>query len=91
MAKLLQRALLILGQVDFDPKSIREDISMVKRYPELLYSASELLDRAADLSSESAMLVHDNERRWRVFRQKIEKLTTQSTKQEAKSSHPHHY
>ena len=39
--------------------------------PGYLYSASELLDRAADLAAESAALVHDNERRWRVFRERV--------------------
>jgi hypothetical protein len=74
ISKLIHRSLLILDQIDFDPKAIREDISTRKRYPDLLFSASELLDRSADLSSEFAMLVHDNERRWRVFRQKVQEL-----------------
>jgi hypothetical protein len=78
LAKLLDRALLILGEIDFHPKAIREDISTRKRYPHLLYSASELLDRAADLSSEFAVLIHDNERRWRIFRQKVNKLRAES-------------
>lgn len=79
VAKLLDRALLILNLIDFSPKAIREDLSARKRYPDLLYSASELLDRGADLSGEFAMLVHDNERRWRVFRQKVNKLMAGST------------
>jgi hypothetical protein len=74
MAKLLERSLLILEQIDFNPKAIREDLSTRKKYPSLLYSASELLDRAADLSSEFAMLIHDNERRWRVFHQTVERI-----------------
>jgi hypothetical protein len=74
ISKLIQRTLLILDQIEFDPKSIREDISTRKRYPDLLFSSSELLDRSADLSSEFAMLVHDNERRWRVFRQTVQEL-----------------
>jgi hypothetical protein len=32
-----------------------------------LYSVAEMLDHAADLLSDYAGLVHDNERRWRVF------------------------
>ena len=74
VAKLLDRALLILNKIDFQPEAIREDILTIKRFPDLLYSASELLDRGADLSSEFAMLVHDNERRWRVFRQRVNRL-----------------
>jgi hypothetical protein len=83
MAKLLERSLLILNQIDFHPKAIRNDISTRKRYPDLLYSASELLDRAADLSSEFAMLIHANERRWRVFRQKVERLKEGTNKIES--------
>jgi hypothetical protein len=80
ISKLLERALLILGKIDFRPKAIREDVSTIKRYPDLLYSSSELLDRAADLSSEFAILVHDNERRWRVFRQKVKKIKERASK-----------
>ena len=32
------------------------------------------IDRAADLMAESAILVHDNERRWRVFGDHIHRL-----------------
>jgi hypothetical protein len=31
-----------------------------------------LVDRAVDLTTPSAALVHDNERRWRVFRERAE-------------------
>ena len=82
LAKLIDRSLLILEQIDFHPQAIRDDISTRKRYPDLLYSASELLDRAADLSSEFAMLIHDNERRWRVFRQKVKKIKEMSQRPE---------
>jgi hypothetical protein len=74
VAKLIKRSLLILDQINFNPEKIREDISKTKRFPELLYSASELMDRAADLSCEFAMLVHDNERRWRIFHKKVKKI-----------------
>jgi hypothetical protein len=33
-----------------------------------------LIDRAADLVVESSMLVHDNERRWRVFGERVRGL-----------------
>ena len=80
MAKLLERSLLILKQINFQPKPIREDLATRKSYPNLLYSASELLDRAADLSSEFAMLIHDNERRWRVFRQAVTRIKERASK-----------
>jgi hypothetical protein len=74
VSNLSKRALEILDQVDFEPKSIREDLLGPRIYFEYLYSASELLDRAADVASESSVMVHDNERRWRVFRKKIVKM-----------------
>ena len=37
-----------------------------------LYSAAEMIDHAADLFSEFAGIVHDNERRWRVFRARVQ-------------------
>ncbi len=74
VARLLHRALDLLGRVDFSPKALREDLGGARHGPSYLYSASELLDRAADLLSESATLVHDNERRWRVFGQRVREL-----------------
>ena len=37
---------------------------------------SELIDRASDLFVESATLVHDNERRWRVFGDRVSELAS---------------
>jgi hypothetical protein len=74
ISKLIKRAITLLEVIDFTPTAIRHDSKAVKTYPDYLYSASELIDRAADMASTSAMLVHDNERRWRVFREKIQKI-----------------
>jgi hypothetical protein len=74
-ARLLRRALDILDQIDFAPDAVRADLRAGRSLVPYLYSASELIDRAADLVSEFAMLVHDNERRWRVFRQQVVMLT----------------
>jgi hypothetical protein len=63
--RLLRRALEVLEPLDLTPAGIRADLGAARSCPAYLYSASELLDRAADLTSESATLVHDNERRWR--------------------------
>jgi hypothetical protein len=41
----------------------------------VLYSTAELISHAADLCSDSAGLVHDNERRWRTFRQRVSENT----------------
>jgi hypothetical protein len=71
---LVGRALEILERVEFSPRAVRADLSGQRFFPGYLYSASELVDRAADLMSVSAMLVHDNERRWRIFRGRVEEI-----------------
>jgi hypothetical protein len=73
IGQLIRRSLEILDCIDFAPAAVREDLGDARVYPSYLYSAAELLDRAADLTAESATLVHDNERRWRVFRQVVAK------------------
>jgi len=75
IARLLRRALEIIGQVDFSPAALRSDLAGERTAAAYLYSASELLDRAADLTVQSASLVHDNERRWRIFGERIRQLT----------------
>jgi hypothetical protein len=71
VARLVLRALQLLEPVDFAPGRVREDLAGPRVFAGYLYSASELLDRAADLAAQSAELVHDNERRWRVFRERV--------------------
>jgi hypothetical protein len=39
---------------------------------------AELIPHAADLCSDSAGLVHDNERRWRTFRQRVSEIAAAS-------------
>lgn len=75
VAELIYRSIELLEPIEFSKDSIRKDLAGPRFYPEYLYSVTELLDRAADLSSESGVLVHDNERRWRVFRKKIFEIT----------------
>lgn len=74
VARLLRRALELLDAVDFSPGALREDLRGERSAAGYLYSSSELLDRAADLLSESATLVHENERRWRVFSARVNEL-----------------
>jgi hypothetical protein len=71
VARLLQRAGDILDRVDFTPAALRHDLAGDRVAPRRLYAAAELIDRAADLCSDSAGLVHDNERRWRTFRTRV--------------------
>jgi hypothetical protein len=79
VSELCDRAGEILARIDFTPETIRNDLKGAKSYPAYLYSAKELIDHAADLASESATLVHDNERRWRVFRKRVEQITQQES------------
>ena len=62
----------------FSPAALRDDLSGPRRSPSYLLAASELLDHAADLLTESAALVHGNERRWRVFAERVSELRSAS-------------
>jgi hypothetical protein len=69
IGRLLARAADLLDGLDLTPATLREDL----RTPaHLLFSVAELLSHAVDLTTQSAALVHDNERRWRVFRERVE-------------------
>ena len=75
IARLLVRAADLLDQIDFAPAALRADLGGPRRAAPLMHSAAEIINRAADLSSDSAGLVNDNERRWRVFRQRVLTIT----------------
>jgi hypothetical protein len=77
IARLVRRALDLLGRVDFSPEALRADLAGPRHSASYLYSASEMLDRAADLQAESAVLVHENERRWRVFAERVRALQSE--------------
>ncbi len=72
----IDRALSVLGRIDFTPAALREDLEADRVASRYLFSASELLDHAADLAAQSATLTHENERRWRVFHERVERITT---------------
>lgn len=74
VARCLRRAVLILEQVDFAPAALREDLTSARTAPDRLYSAAELINFAADLSAASSVRTHENERRWRVFHQRVAEL-----------------
>lgn len=74
IARELDRARTILERLDFSPPAVRSDLEGPRRYPSYLHSACELIDHACDLTAASAALVHENERRWRVFRERVEQL-----------------
>jgi hypothetical protein len=71
---LLSRAADMLDRIDLTPAGVRADLGGGKVTPGRMHSAAEVIARAADLCCESAGLVHDNERRWRVFRRRVEVL-----------------
>lgn len=74
IAHLLRRAEDILELVELTRAAIREDLRRDRLIPRYIYSAAELIDRAADLLAEGSVLLHDSERRWRIFRERIAAL-----------------
>lgn len=70
----LTRAADMLEQLDLCPAAVRDDLAGPRIAPQRLYAIAEIISRAADLCCESAGLVHDNERRWRVSRDRTEQL-----------------
>ena len=75
VARLLRRAADILDHVDLTPAGLRADLAGPRRAAGLVHSTAEIINRAADLCSDSAGLVNDNERRWRVFRERVVQIT----------------
>jgi hypothetical protein len=73
-AALLTRAADMLDRVELTPTALRADLAATRVAPRRLHDAAEVISRAADLCCESAELVHDNERRWRVFRARVDEL-----------------
>jgi hypothetical protein len=57
-------------------RAVRADLTPHGASAGRLYSAAELISHAADLCSDSAGLVNDNERRWRAFRQRVTSLVS---------------
>ena len=76
IARELERARTVLERLDFSPAGVRSDLDGPRRYPAYLHSACELIDHACDLTVTSATLVHENERRWRVFSERVEDLVS---------------
>ena len=72
--RILIRAVELLDHVEFTPAALRADLTKPHVSAGHLYSAAEMLDHAADLLSDYAGIVHDNERRWRVFRARVEQV-----------------
>jgi hypothetical protein len=79
VARHLDRAVDILERVDFSPAALRTDLAGPRQAWGYLFAATELIDHAADLMAAGATLVHDNERRWRVSRARVETLVRADT------------
>jgi hypothetical protein len=75
IARYLRRAVAVMERIDFSPAGLREDLTGVRSAPAYLYSAAELINHAADLSAASSVLTHENERRWRIFHDRVERIT----------------
>lgn len=73
-ARQLRRARAILLRVDFSIAALRADLAGLRRASALLFAAAEMIDQAVDLVVDSATLVRQNERRWRVFHGRVEGL-----------------
>jgi hypothetical protein len=78
IARYLRRAVAIMERVDFSPARLRKDLTGPRSAPGYLYAAAELIGHAADLSAASSALTREDERRWRIFRERIEQLTSHS-------------
>jgi hypothetical protein len=76
---LLARSADMLERVNLTPAAVRADLAGSRVASRRLYAATEIIARAADLCCESAQLVHDNERRWRVTRERTEQLVQAMT------------
>jgi hypothetical protein len=72
VGRILSRSCDLLDQVDFAPAALRADLAEHHVAAGHVHSAAEMIDHAADLLSDFAGLVHDNERRWRVFRERVQ-------------------
>ena len=70
--RILLRAAEMLDRIDFTPATLRADLAGERVVPKRLYSIAELIGHAADLSSASAGIEQDSERRWRVFRARVQ-------------------
>ena len=78
IAQYLRRAVNVLERIDFTPAGLRKDLAGARTAAAYLYAAAELIGHAADLSAASSVLTHEDERRWRVFHERVEQLTART-------------
>jgi hypothetical protein len=75
VARYLRRAVAVMECIDFSPSALRKDLAGARSAPGYLYAAAELINHAADLAAASSVLTHENERRWRIFHERVEEIT----------------
>jgi hypothetical protein len=75
IARYLHRAVAVMERIDFSPSALRKDLAGARSAPAYLYSAAELINHGADLAAASSVLTHENERRWRIFHERVEQIT----------------
>jgi hypothetical protein len=76
---VLDRAADLLDHIDFTPTSLRADLAGPAVSTQHVYAAAEMIDHASDLLGQFAALVHDNERRWRVFHARLQEVVDDQT------------
>jgi hypothetical protein len=86
--RILQRAADMLDRVNFTPAAVRADLASGHASARRLSSAAEMIDHAADLFSEFGGIVHDNERRWRIFRSRVQDYVASLNQADARDSVP---
>jgi hypothetical protein len=78
VGRQLQRAADLLDEVEYTPAALRADLAGPRRSAALLHPVAEIINRAADLCTDSARIVKDNERRWLVFRERAARIVEAS-------------
>ncbi|MXP20758.1 hypothetical protein GIY30_05230 [Gordonia sp. HNM0687] len=71
IARYLRRAVAMIRRVDFTPAALRANLAGERIAAKYLYAAAEMIAHAADLGVESAVLTHEDERRWRIFNERL--------------------
>ncbi len=71
IAAMLRRSLNLLDRLELTSSAIEADLAGPRTYGRLLRRAAELLDRAATLACDAALLVGEFDQRWRAIRQQV--------------------
>ncbi len=74
VSRQLRRANAILARVDYTTAGLRSDLAGGRHAVGWVSSAAELIDHAANLTVQSATLVRQNERKWRIFHDRVGEL-----------------